>query len=232
MAPAFAKAANQMKLAPSMTTTLMAPEDLAARLAARLCHDVAGKISGLTFGVDLMAEAKDDGRRQEAISVLTASLKGLNDLLAHYRLAFGRGDVEVPTADLEAGARTVFEDLRPTLDWRIDARSLPAPVARVVLHLVEIAGGALASGGVAKVSAVVAEGDTQIRIEASGPRVKLRPGTMAGLSGEAVPDGQNSRWIQAWFLQAQVAAMQGSITIDEGVEAIVFRVSLPTVPAG
>ena len=227
MAPAFAKAANQMKLAPSMTTTLMAPEDLAARLAARLCHDVAGKISGLTFGVDLMAEAKDDGRRQEAISVLTASLKGLN-----YRLAFGRGDVEVSTADLEAGARTLFEDLRPTLDWRIDAQSLPAAVARVVLHLVEIAGGALASGGVAKVSAVVAEGDAQIRIEASGPRVKLRPGTMAGLSGEAVPDGQNSRWIQAWFLQAQVASMQGSITIDEGVEAIVFRVSLPTVPAG
>jgi hypothetical protein len=219
-----------MKLAPSMTATPipMAPEDLAARLAARLCHDVAGKISGLTFGLDLMAEARDDIRRQEAISVMTAGLKGLNDLVGHYRLAFGRGDVEVSAADLEGAARALFEDLRPTLDWRIDARSLPAPVARIVLHLVEIAGGALASGGVAMVSAVVAEGDTQIRIEASGPRVKLRPGTLAGLGGEAVPDGQNSRWIQAWFLQAQVAAMQGSIAIDEGDEAIAFRVSLPT----
>ncbi len=214
-----------------MTAATITPQELAARLAGRLCHDVLGKISGLTFGVDLLTEAKDDATRQEAVGMLTSGLRGLNDLVAFYRVAFGRGEEAVDANDVKALAEVLFADLRPTLDWCVVVPSLPAAAARAALHLTEIAAGALASGGVARLSADIDQDMFQIRLEAAGPKVNLRPETLAGLRGEAFVDGLNARWVQAWFLNAIIVQAGGSLTIDEGAEAMGFRVDLP-IPGG
>ena len=202
----------------------VAPEELAARLAARLCHDIMSPLSAIAAGLDFLGEAANQGARDEATELLGEGVRGLTGRLAFYRLAFGHGAEAVETGDLKTLAATLFADRRPRLDWQVEDQALPSAAARVLLNLVQIAAETLAVGGVARVAT---PGRAVVRIEAIGPRARLQPETRAGLAGEALAAGLGGRWAQARFVRALVDGAGGELAIDSRDEVVVFTARLP-----
>jgi len=208
-----------------MPATPIPLDELAARLSARFIHDAAGHASILTTGLDVLALADDEATRAEAAGLLKAGLSGLIASLDFYRQAFGRGEADVPTAELETRARGLFADVRPTLDWAVAAPALAAPIARAATILAQIASEVLAVGGVARIAADGA--GRHLSVVASGPRARLNAESRAGLLGEPAGGGPGGRWIQAFILHAQIATAGGALNITESEGEVIFDVSLP-----
>jgi histidine phosphotransferase ChpT len=211
-----------------MSPPAIAPEDLAARLAARLCHDLMGPVSGLATGLALL---DDVAMRADALDLVAASGRGLAALLSFYRVAFGAGTGSpvFDTRELEGLARGAMADGRAQLDWAVEIPSVGKTAARVLLNLTHMAGGALAKGGIARVTATRSGAAVDITVIARGPRPRVHPEVLAGLRGEPLGEGMVGRWAQAFYVHAVAAASDGirsaiSVDVTEGEAS--FRVSV------
>ena len=65
------------------------PVDLAARLAARLCHDFISPASAIVSGLDLIEDPEQQDMREEAMALIASSARKLAALLSFSRIAFG-----------------------------------------------------------------------------------------------------------------------------------------------
>ena len=184
--------------------------ELAARLAARLCHDFAGPTGGILSGLDLLADQASAISRDEALGLVRESARMLSSQLAFARAAFGAGDGDVACDALEALAGDLFEPIRPTLAWTAHTPVLPATAARVLLNLVQLAAAALAAGGVVHVHARRDQGQVVLSVAAIGPRARLFPEVQAGLAG---------RWVQGAFVHAITTDAGGDISarVEDGL---------------
>lgn len=203
----------------------IASGELAARLVDRLCHDVAGSIQALASGLDLLRESADPASREEATSLLADALAAQQAKLAFGRRAFGSAPAMTECGELEALARGLFADLRPSLDWAVEARRLGPSAARCLLNLVQIAGEVLAVGGVARITADAA--GSEVALEARGPRVNLRDETRAGLNGEPLGAGLAGKWVQGALVSDVARAAGGRVSLDQADGAVTIRIDLP-----
>ena len=203
------------------------PEELAARLASRLCHDLIGPANAILLGLDLAAEAGGAEMRREALDAATAGARKLLDQLAFFRAAFGLGAEVFDAARLKSLAQGAFADLRPQLEWAVEAPALDAAAGRGLLNLVQIAAGAVASGGVVRVRAGLREARMIVTIDAIGPRAELHPEVLAGLMGEPFGEGLSGRWAQARYLHALLGAAGGSVAARATPAGVLFEAILP-----
>ena len=78
---------------PGMTETATAapvrPAEIAAYLAARMCHDFISPASAISSGLDLLDDPSAQDMREEAMGLITSSARKLADLLSFCRVAFG-----------------------------------------------------------------------------------------------------------------------------------------------
>ena len=207
----------------------VSPEDLAAKLAARLCHDFMSPASGIVSGLDLLEDPSAKDMRDEAMALIASSARKLVDQLTFARVAFGAyasADV-FDSRELETLAHGVFAHVRPDLEWAVAPSQLSKPAARALLNLVQIAAGALAVGGVARASVLNEDGRDVLIVEAAGPRARLHDEIAAGLAGEAQGEGLSGRWVQAYYLHALVTAAGGAVTAEAGEERVTFRAVVP-----
>ncbi|MEK0086225.1 histidine phosphotransferase, partial [Geminicoccaceae bacterium SYSU G07066] len=65
------------------------PAELAAFLAARMCHDFISPASAIVSGLDLLDDPSAQDMRDEAMGLIATSARKLADLLAFCRVAFG-----------------------------------------------------------------------------------------------------------------------------------------------
>lgn len=204
--------------------------ELAETLAGRLCHDLMSSASGIVSGLDFLGDPAAADMRAEAMNLVASSARKLIDLLMFYRVALGGfaegGDFD--TGRLESLARGVFAHVRPALDWAVDIPSLNPTAARALLNLVQLAAGALALGGVARVSVRNETGWTALIVQADGVRARLQPEVAAGLNGEPFGEGLAGRWVQAFCLHAQVAAAGGGVAAEPSEGGILFKAVIPT----
>jgi histidine phosphotransferase ChpT len=142
-------------------------------------------------------------------------------------VAFGAGEETFAGSALEALARPLFESIRPTLSWGVEAPALPGLVARVLLNLVQLGGGALATGGEVRVSASLSNGERRLSVDAAGPRPRLYPEVRAGLEGRARGEGLAGRWVQGAFVNATAVAGGGTVSVTATVDAVRFSAILP-----
>ena len=171
-------------------TAVIRPAELAAYLAARMCHDFISPASAISSGLDLLEDPSAQDMREEAMGLIASSAKKLADQLSFCRVAFG-ASASAETFDvreLEKLAQGAFAHMRATLDWHVDTPAVNKPAARTLLNLAQMAGAALPTGGIARVRAVQEATSLVIAIEAEGPRARLRPEVLAGLRGE--PQGE------------------------------------------
>jgi len=202
---------------------------LAALLAAKMCHDFISPAGAIVSGLDLLDDPTAQDMRDEALSLIAASARKLVALLSFDRVAFGGSSAaeNFDSRELERLTREVFAHGRSTLEWSVGPESLAKPAARVVLNLAQIGAGALPIGGVAQIT-VEAQGDLIVaEVRSTGARARLRPEVIEGLKGAPLGDGLGGHWVQAYFLKSLVDAAGGALEIMVGETEVSVRVRLP-----
>ncbi|MGZ8363902.1 MAG: histidine phosphotransferase ChpT [Caulobacteraceae bacterium] len=202
---------------------------LAARLAAKLCHDFISPASALISGLDLLDDPEQADLREEAMSLIASSARKLEDLLTFYRVTFGGSQAteSFDARDLEKLARGRVAHTRTQLDWDVTPASLDKAPARILLNLVELAVAALPVGGQARIEVRETPDTVELSLRCEHARANLHADTLKGLRGEDQGEAMGGRWVQPFFLQALVAEAGGTLrfSTDEGLVAV--AVSLP-----
>ncbi|HUO12016.1 MAG TPA: histidine phosphotransferase family protein, partial [Caulobacteraceae bacterium] len=163
----------------------VAPEELAARLASKLCHDFISPASAIVSGLDLLEDPSAKDMRDDALELIATSARKLVDHLAFARVAFGAaaGVTLFDVAELERLTRAVYAHVRAELDWAVSAPSLPKAPAQTLVNLAQLAAGALPLGGVARLE-VVQDGEGYlVSALARGPKARLHAEVRGGLMG-------------------------------------------------
>lgn len=203
--------------------------ELAAYLAARMCHDFISPASAIVSGLDLLDDPSAQDMREEAMGLIGASARKLADLLAFSRMAFGASASAqtVDVRELEKLAGGVFRHMRAELDWAVEAPAVNKPAARALLNLAQMAGQALPTGGIARVRAVQEGAAIALAVEAKGPRARLRPEVLQGLQGELMGEGLHGHWVQAYYVQLFIGDAGGRVFADVNEERLVFAATIP-----
>lgn len=214
---------------PHSVAPAVRPAELAAYLAARMCHDFISPASAIVSGLDLLEDPSAQDMRDDAMSLISASARKLADLLSFTRVAFG-ASASAETFDareLEKLAQGVFNHMRADLDWAVETPSVPKPVARTLLNLAQMAGAALPTGGTARVRAVQEGAAMAIAVEATGPKPRLRAEVLTGLRGESLGEGLHGHWVQAYYVHLFLADAGGRVFTDVTEEKVVFAATVP-----
>jgi histidine phosphotransferase ChpT len=205
------------------------PAELAAYLAARMCHDFISPASAIVSGLDLLDDPSAQDMREEAMGLIGTSARKLTDLLQFSRVAFG-ASASAETFDvreLEKLARGVFGHMRAELEWLVETPSVNKPAARALLNLAQMAGAALPTGGVARVRAVQEGASLAIAADAGGPRARLRPEVLRGLRGEPLGEGLHGHWVQAYYVHLFLTDAGGRVFADVNEERVIFAATVP-----
>ncbi|MEI7931648.1 MAG: histidine phosphotransferase family protein [Alphaproteobacteria bacterium] len=204
------------------------PAELAALLAAKLCHDLISPTSAIVSGVDLIEDPESQDMREDALALVISSSRKLGALLQFCRVAFGASASAdtFDVRDLQKLAEGYFETQKAALVWAVGPESVGKPAARALLNLAQLGAGALPRGGEARLSVDEAGGLT-IVMTASGTRAVLRPEVARGLAGEPMGEGMSGYWIQAYYLSLIVADAGGTISAEAGEDRAAITVILP-----
>ena len=204
--------------------------ELAAQIAARLCHDFISPASAIVSGLDLLEDPTAQDMRDDAMTLIAQSARKLADMLQFCRVAFG-ASASAETFDpreLETLAKGVYAHVRPELDWKVDVASLNKAAARILMNICQIGAGALPMGGTAVVRVVEADGRAAITLEATGPRARLKPEILRGLKGEPRGDAVGGAWVQAYYLHLIVKAAGGQLAAEVGEDKVTLAAWAPT----
>jgi len=202
--------------------------ELAASLAARLCHDIISPASAIVSGLDLLEDPSAQDMREEAMGLIASSARKLAEMLAFIRVAYGSSATEemMDVRELEDLTKNLFKHVRPDLEWAVTLGQLNKAAARVLLNLAMIATGALPSGGIARLGAQQIGAQVVLSLEALGQRVRMRPEVLRGLRGEPKGQSVGGHWVQAYYLQALLKDAGGQLDLAEaeGRVAIIARI--------
>lgn len=201
---------------------------VAAYLAARMCHDFISPASAIVSGLDLLDDPTAQDMREEAMGLIASSARKLADLLAFTRVAFG-ASASADTFDvreLEKLTRGIFAHMRAELDWEVGIDALNKPAARALLNLAQMGGAALPTGGTTRIRAAHEGASLAIAVDAVGPRARLRPEVLAGLRGESA-EGLHGHWVQAYYVHLFLTDAGGRVFADVNDERVLFAATVP-----
>jgi histidine phosphotransferase ChpT len=212
------------------TPEAVEPVELAARLAARLCHDFISPVSAIVSGLDLIEDPDQQDMREEAMGLIASSARKLAALLSFSRIAFGGSTASelFDTRELERLTREFFEHARAQVDWAVAPAGLGKPAARALLNLAQLGAAALPVGGTAKLSAREDGDQVHLDLDAEGARARLRPEAVDGLEGRPFTEGLGGQWVQTYFLRSIVDQAGGTLDLEIAEDAVRVRVKLPT----
>ena len=205
--------------------------ELAASLAARLCHDLISPASAIVSGVDLLEDPSAADMRDDALGLIGASARKLVAVLAFARVAFGASASaeSFKSDELRKLTEGVFAPLRPTLDWAVAAPTLNKPAARTLLNLAQLGAGVVATGGQVRLSAEEQGGEVLMAAECTGARPRLRAEVAQGLKGEPLGEGLlHGNWVQAFYLHSFLTAAGGRLDAAVADERVTLRARVPT----
>jgi histidine phosphotransferase ChpT len=203
--------------------------DLAAALAARLCHDLISPASAVVSGLDLLEDPDSQDLREEAMGLIAMSGRKLAAVLSFCRVAFGASAAAdtFDTRELRKLTEGVFAHQKYDLDWQVGLEGLNKPAARALLNLAEIGGGCLLRGGTVQLGAEQNGAGVLLTVKASGERLRLREEVAEGLDGKALGEGLAGRWVQAYYLSRIVDEAGGSLSYWSADDAVTISAQLP-----
>jgi histidine phosphotransferase ChpT len=205
------------------------PEELAARLASKLCHDFISPAGAIVSGLDLLDDPSAKDMREDAMELIAASARKLVNHLAFARVAYGAaaGVTLFDVAELERLTRGIYADVRAEIDWAVSMPSLPKAPAQALVNIAQLAAGALPLGGVARLD--VSKDGEGYRIEAiaKGPKARLHAEIRGGLLGEPLGEGLAGRWVQAYYVHTIVSAAGGRLEAEATDAAVTMSARIP-----
>ena len=204
-------------------------EELAARLASKLCHDFISPAGAIVSGLDLLEDPSAKDMRDDAMDLIAASARKLVDHLAFARVAFGAtaGVAMFDCAELERLTRGVYAHVRADLDWVVSTPSVPKAPAQTLVNIAQLAAGALPLGGTARVELAQDAEGYLITALAKGPKPRLHAEIAGGLAGEPLGDGLAGRWVQAYYVHALATAAGGRLEAAADEEQVTITARLP-----
>ena len=204
-------------------------EELAARLASKLCHDFISPAGAIVSGLDLLDDPAAKDMRDDAMELIAASARKLVDQLAFARVAFGAasGGAMFDCAELARLTQGVYAHVRADLDWVVSAPSLPKAPAQSLVNLAQLAAGALPLGGTARLELTQDGEGYLICATARGPKARLHAEVAGGLAGEPLGDGLAGRWVQAYYVHALATAAGGRLESTADAEVVTLTARLP-----
>lgn len=204
--------------------------DLAAYIAAKLCHDFISPAGAIASGLDLLQDPSAQDMRDDAMGLIAQSSKKLVSIVHFARVAFGAATSteRFAAGDLRPLLDDMFEGGRATLDFRTEETDFSRVEARALLNLVHLAGAALPTGGAATVTAARQDGRLRIEGVSEGPRARLKPEAAVGLAGERLTEGLAGQWIQPYWLWLTVAEAGGDLAVSTEEGRVVLTASMPS----
>lgn len=210
-----------------MTQPLKPSYRLAAGLSARLVHDIAGLVSGITTGLELYTAPDSGDLKESALELATSSGRRLLDRLDFYRTAFGEGEEPRHAQTIQRLAAKQLDGRRIRLDWSSSAPLLPSPAGQALLIMTQIASEAVMANGTVRVTLDDGPSRLTLKVESRGSRVLLHPEVMAGLVGLEHHNGIAGRWAPAFYLHTLFTAAAGSLSIDLPEGGFLIEAALP-----
>jgi len=177
---------------------------VAQLLVSRVCHDLAGSISAVSTGAELMSEEGEMGALgdDEALKVISMSARQSVSRLAFLRVAFGRGGGDsdtITTDELKTLVHNVLEGGRLSLVWGADNTRINLMAAKLLLNLCLIGSESLPRGGVLRIDVTEIGGRLGFAVSATGDGAGLRPGVLSALSIDADVEALTARTVHAHF---------------------------------
>ncbi|MCW5723407.1 MAG: hypothetical protein KIS81_00450 [Maricaulaceae bacterium] len=212
----------------------MSPEQLAALLCARLCHDLVSPVAALGAALSVLDDEDASDMRDDALNLVRESARQAHVKLEFARLAFGAGGSApgvIDCAELKRLAEGLFGTVKPDLVWKSAPPALEKSAARLLLNLCLQGIESAPRGGTVTVEAAAdAGGGARIRVVAEGPRARLDPKSAAALDGQAPEDGFDGRSIQPYYAGLIARAAGGRVSARADGERVEF-VALTAPPA-
>jgi histidine phosphotransferase ChpT len=207
----------------------VAPEELAARLATKLCHDFISPAGAIVSGLDLLDDPSAKDMRDEAMDLIASSARKLVQQLEFARVAFGAaaGVAMFDCTEMERLTRGIYGHVRAELDWAVTPESLPKAPAQVLVNLAQLAANALPLGGMARLEATQGSEGYEVSAIARGPKARLAAEVQTGLAGNPLGDGLGGRWVQAYYIHVLTAAAGGRIEATASEELVTLRAVIP-----
>ena len=212
-----------------MTLLLSAP-DLAALLAARLCHDLIGPVGAITSAVSVLDDPDAADMRDDATDLIRESSEKARARLEFCRLAFGAGGSApgvIETTAVQRLAGDMYRGGKTDLVWKTDEGGLPKRAARVLLNLILLAMEATPRGGEVRIEYADSGGASRLRVSAKGVRAKILPAIQEALAGRQPEDGFDGRSIQPYYLWLIIQEVDGRIDVHTDDGSVEFSVLLP-----
>ncbi len=206
--------------------------ELATQIVAKLCHDFISPAGAMSSALDLMTDPDSADMHADALNLMQQSAARMVALVRFARVAYGAAtsnqnfssdELRTTVTDLLAGGRAAIE-------WQIPEGDYAKPHARILVNLAYVAVGALPTGGTATLSAERTDGHLILTTVSEGPRARLKPEAVQGLSGAELTDGLPGQWIQPHWLWRSVRGQGGTLQVstDENRVELVARLPLST----
>lgn len=229
--PASAGGGASAGVSPSPAPSGLAPEDFAALLCSRICHDLISPVGAIGNGVELMREI-ERGSDGTELKLIGRSAEMASAYLQFFRIAFGAappGDAAGLSAT-QRTARNWFEFHKPDLAWPSGGADLTRASARLMFNFMQIAVSALPRGGLVQAEAPAArDGGLALRLRAEGPVIAPAPLAAAWLAGDAAADAPAAREVHYLAAASHARAAEAPIRFETGEG---FLTLSATIPAG
>jgi histidine phosphotransferase ChpT len=188
--------------------------DLASLLCSRLCHDLLSPVGAMNNGLELLADETDPAMRERCMDLLAESARSAANKLKFFRLAFGAAGGFGTLVD-PAEAKAVIEPLvtgngKVQLEWAVPGELMPKTAIKILLNLVLLAQDSLVRGGTLFVGSESRDGEHEIVIRATGPRIVIDASIRDALNGNLPENQIDSRTAAAWMAR-DLAMRDGGI---------------------
>ncbi len=205
--------------------------DLAALLCSRLCHDLMSPVGALGNGLELLASEEDPEMRQHCLDLVGRSAQASAAKLRFFRLAFGSAggfEDDVPMQEPhDVLAALAAQDGKVSLEWAVEAESLPKSAVKVMLNLASIGLDTLVRGGTLVVGAERRDEATEIVVRASGPRLAFSQDTSAALEGTLGEHERSARTAPATLVRMLAEEQGGDVQFAKADDALIMGAVLP-----
>ncbi len=177
--------------------------DLASLLCSRLCHDLLSPVGAMNNGLELLADENDPEMQKRCMELLAESATSAANKLKFFRLAFGAAGGFGPSVDPKEAKAVIGSMLRKDrteLQWAVPDGLMPKNAVKILLNIALISNEAMVRGGTLQIGAEVREGECEIVIGGTGPKVIFDESIKMALLGELDSSKIDSRTAAAWMV--------------------------------
>lgn len=196
---------------------------VAQLVVSRICHDLAGSVSAVNAGVELIKDG-DGLLDDEAMSLVDLSAGQSVRKLSFFRVLFGSGggsDGVVSLRELRDLCQNYIEGSKVSLDWSDEVNlatsngNIEITTGKVLLGLVLMGVESLPRGGSVSVGVHCPDGAIGFAVVASGDRASMGAEAEMAMDPNTAIDNLSARTIHAHFTAKLVDLLSGEMELSK-----------------